>query len=57
MKFDEKGYDDWFNKGVEGDYLRYYTLKTIRGLLDNVDVLKRAYTQSVKYKLGKTRIK
>ena len=53
MKFDEKGYDDWFNKGVEGDYLRYYTLKTIRGLLDNVDVLKRAYTQSVKDKLGK----
>jgi len=53
MKFDEKGYDDWYSKGVEGDYLRFYTLKTIKGLLDNVEVLKRAYNQSVKDKLGK----
>jgi hypothetical protein len=53
MKFDEKGYDDWYNKGVKGDYLRFYTLKTIKGLLDNVEVLKRAYNQSVKDKLGK----
>jgi len=52
MKFDEKGYDDWYNKGVQGDYLRFYTLKTIKGLLDNVEVLKRAFTQSVQDKLG-----
>ena len=51
MKFDEKGYEDWFTQGLEGDYLRFYTLKTIRGLLDNVELLKRAYNQSVKDKL------
>ena len=38
MKFDEKSYDDWYNKGVEGDYLRFYTLKTIKGLLGTISV-------------------
>ena len=46
-------YEDWYNEGVKNNHLKYYTLKTMKGLLDNVEVLKQAFTQSVKDKLGK----
>ena len=46
-------YEDWYKEGIKKDHLKYYTLKTMRGLLDNVEVLKQAFTQSVKDKLGK----
>ena len=46
-------YEDWYKEGVKNGHLKYYTLKTMRGLLDNVEVLKQAFTQQVKDKLGK----
>ena len=46
-------YEDWYNEGVKNNHLKYYTLKTMKGLLDNVEVLKQAFTQQVKDKLGK----
>tara|TARA_X000000368_G_scaffold358652_1_gene301674 strand:+ start:310 stop:555 length:246 start_codon:yes stop_codon:yes gene_type:complete len=46
-------YEDWFNEGIRNKHLKHYTLNTMKGLLDNVEVLKQAYTQSVKDKLGK----
>ena len=35
-------YEDWYKEGVKNNHLKYYTLKTMRGLLDNVEVLKQA---------------
>ena len=46
-------YEDWYKEGVKNNHLKYYTLKTMRGLLDNVEVLKQACNQSVMEKLGK----
>ena len=46
-------YEDWYKEGVKSEHLKYYTLKTMRGLLDNVEVLKQACNQSVMKQLGK----
>ena len=45
-------YEDWYNEGVKNNHLKYYTLSTMKGLLENVELLKQAFTQSVKDKLG-----
>ena len=45
-------YEDWYNEGVKNNHLKYYTLSTMKGLFENVEILKQAFTQSVKDKLG-----
>ena len=46
-------YEDWFKEGVRNNHLKHYTLKTMKGLFENVELMKQAFNQSVKDKLGK----
>ena len=46
-------YKEWYKKGVELGYLRKYTTNLVDGLISNIQMLEKAFTQSVKDKLGK----
>ena len=46
-------YKEWYKKGVELGYLRKYTTNLVDGLISNIQILEKAFTQSVKDKLGK----
>ena len=46
-------YKDWYKKGVELGYLRKYTTNLVDGLVSNIQMLEKAFTQSVQDKLGK----
>lgn len=50
-------YDEWYNEGIEKGYVREYTTKFVDALISNVEDLERAFTPSVKSKLGKSVIK
>ena len=47
-------YKDWYKKGVELGYLRKYTTNLVSGLISNIQMLEKAFTQSVQDKLGKS---
>ena len=40
-------YDDWYEEGIRNGYLKNYTLSTLKGLFENIEMLKRACSQSV----------
>ena len=46
-------YKEWYKEGVELGYLRKYTTNLVDGLISNIQMLEKAFTQSVKDKLGK----
>jgi len=47
-------YDEWYNKGVELGYLRKYTTSMVATLASNIQMLEKAFTQSVQDQLGKS---
>ncbi len=47
-------YDEWYNKGVELGYLRKYTTSMVGTLASNIQMLEKAFTQSVQDQLGKS---
>ena len=46
-------YKEWYSVGVEKGYLRKYTTNLVDGLASNIQILEKAFTQSVQDKLGK----
>ena len=34
-------YDDWYEEGIRNGYLKNYTLSTLKGLFENIEMLKR----------------
>ena len=35
-------YEDWYEEGLNG-YLKNYTLSTLKGLFENIEMLKRGF--------------
>ena len=50
-------YKEWYRDGVEQGYLRKYTTRLVDGLASNIQMLEKAFTQSVQDKLGKSTTK
>ena len=47
-------YKEWYSVGVEKGYLRKYSTRLVDGLASNIQMLEKAFTQSVQDKLGKS---
>jgi len=50
-------YKEWYSVGVEQGYLRKYTTNLVDGLISNIEMFQKSFTQSVQDKLGKSATK
>ena len=47
-------YKEWYSVGVEQGYLRKYSTRLVDGLASNIKMFQKAFTPSVKDKIGKS---